>query len=83
MVLKFKRVAKNCEEPIVQTLFLFIILQGLIPNFETFGYYFVLNELRISKFVVGISPIIAGFFLFVGPLLYNKFLSNYEYTTMF
>ena len=83
MQLKFKRLYKNCEEPSVYSLFLYTFLQGLQPNVETFEYYFVLNELKISKFVVGIAPMITGFFVFVGPLFYNKLLSNYEYSTMF
>ena len=50
MKLRYNRVMKNLEEPIVRRVFLYLILHGFTPSFETFHYFWVLNCLHLSKF---------------------------------
>lgn len=45
MRLRWNRVLKNLEEPIVRRVFLYLLLVGFTPSFETFQYFFVLNTL--------------------------------------
>ena len=74
---------KNLEEPIVRRVFLYLILHGFTPSFETFHYFWVLNCLKLSKFTVAIAPIIAGAALVIAPSIFNKYLSVKSYPTTF
>ena len=83
MKLRYNRVMKNLEEPIVRRVFLYLILHGFTPSFETFHYFWVLNCLQLSKFIVAIAPILAGASLVIAPGIFNKFLSVKSYPTTF
>ena len=83
MRLRWNRVLKNLEEPIVRRVFLYMLLVGFTPSFDSFQYFFVLDILQISKFLVAIAPIIAGAALIIAPPLFNRFLSANSYPSTF
>lgn len=83
MRLRYNRVLKNLEEPIVRRVFLYLILVGFTPAFATFQYFFVLDTLHISKFTVAMAPIIGGAALIIAPPIFNRFLSANSYPSTF
>lgn len=54
-----------------------------MPQFPEFQYYFALSELEITKFSIGLITVYSGFFMFVKPFLYQKYLGQIEFRTLF
>jgi predicted membrane-bound mannosyltransferase len=60
-------------------LCLFMILQGFcMPTFMDFTYSFALNVQGISKFTIGIAPVMTGIGGVMVPFLFNKYLVKKE-----
>ena len=54
-----------------------------MPQFPDFQYYYALSELEITKFSIGLITVYIGFLMFVKPFLYQKYLGDTEFRTLF
>ena len=50
-----------------------------MPTFSSFSYYFLLDEVQLSKFMYSMLTLVAYVCLMAGSLMYNKFFSKSEY----
>ena len=84
-MLKFrlKTVKENLMEPTVYKFYLFLILQGFMPTFVDFNYYFAIEVLKISKFTIGFATVLMGIMIVVGPIFYQKYLRDSEFRSLF
>ena len=53
-----------------------------VPSFGDFNYYFIIEVLRISKFMLGLLTIVGFVTLLVGIALYTKYLEDKETRTL-
>ena len=69
--------------PIFHRVMIFLALTGLIPSFGTFGYYFMLDVVHISKFTYSLLGVLGFFCLMVGSATYQHTgLSRKEFRTL-
>lgn len=62
---------------------LYFLVTGLVsPSFGTFGYYFYLNVIGISKFAYAMLTVVGYAALLVGTLLYNKYFTEMEFRSL-
>ena len=84
----FKR---NCREIVeafqireFYSLVLYLIVGGLlVPSFSSFGYYFMLNVIKLSKFTYSMLTVLGFVGLLIGTQLFNKYLKEMEYRKLF
>ena len=67
------------KEPVVQKFYLFLILQGFMPDFSEFNYYFVLDVLKISKFDYSLSTVVSSVLGIAFPIIFHKMLNMWSY----
>jgi hypothetical protein len=86
----FKQVLKqNCSEvwtaikepPFHRTL-LYLALTCTIPSFGTFGYYFMLDVVQLSKQTIALLNVLGYISLFFGSALFNSCLAKKEFRTL-
>ena len=64
-------------------MILYLIIGGfLVPSFGSFGYYFMLDVVKISKFTYSMLTVLGFFCLFVGTLIYKRFFMEKEYKNL-
>ena len=55
-------------------MLLYLIIGGfLVPSFGSFGYYFMLDVVKISKFTYSMLTVLGFFCLFIGTMIYKKY----------
>jgi len=54
-----------------------------VPSFGAFGYYFLLDEVKLSKFTLAMLSVLGSVCLLFGSLMYNKCFRETEYRKMF
>lgn len=54
-----------------------------MPQFSEFDYYFAIDVLKISKSTIGLQVLYVGVFIFLMPLIYQKFFNQSEYCNFF
>lgn len=60
-------------------LVIFFIAKGVLqPSFEEFSYFFLLNEIKISKFIFSMLVLIGQVCHIIGALLYKAFCRNID-----
>jgi len=65
------------------SMILYIIIGGfLVPNFGSFGYYFMLDVVKISKFSYSMLTVLGFACLFVGTLIYKRWFHASEYKSL-
>lgn len=57
-------------------------LTGTIPSFGTFGYYFMLDVVKLSKFTIALLNVLGYISLLLGSILFNACLKKKEYSTL-
>jgi len=68
-----KDIGKAMMMPEIYLVILFFILNGVIsPDFGDFSYYFMLNEIRISKFQYSMLGTIGQFTSIFGTMFYEN-----------
>ena len=80
----FKR---NCREIVeaftvkeFRNVILYLVASGLlVPSFGTFGYYFMMNTVGISKFAYAMLTVLGYGCLLLGTQLFNKYFKDKEY----
>jgi hypothetical protein len=81
--MRWKTMKRGISVPLVKRFDGFLLLQGFMPDFGDFTYYFALDVLGISKFTMGMSTIIAGLAVFLAPVLYQKYCRNTQFPKLF
>ena len=65
------------------SMILYLIIGGfLVPNFGSFGYYFMLDVVKISKFTYSMLTVLGFVCLFCGTLIYKKYFMEKEYRNL-
>lgn len=61
----------------------YLLLLGLFtPSFGSFGYYFMLDVVKLSKFTVAMLGVIGFFCVIIGSLMFNTFFKQSEIRTL-
>ena len=61
-------------------MILYLIIGGfLVPNFGSFGYYFMLDVVKISKFTYSMLTVLGFFCLLIGTAIYKRYMRDKEY----
>lgn len=61
-------------------MIIYLVLGGLlVPSFGSFGYYFMLDVVKISKFTIAMLGVIGYICLMIGSSLYHQFFSKTEF----
>ena len=86
----FRDIQRNCLE--IQEAFrikefysmiLYLLIGGfLVPSFGGFGYYFMLDVVKISKFTYSMLTVLGFFCLAVGTLVYKNYMRDKEYRNL-
>jgi len=64
-------------------MILYIIIGGfLVPSFGSFGYYFMLDVVGISKFSYSMLTVLGFACLFLGTLIYKAYFRAAEYRSL-
>jgi len=64
-------------------MILFIVIGGfLVPSFGSFGYYFMLDVVKISKFTYSMLTVLGFMCLFIGTMIYRKYFTEKEYRNL-
>ena len=65
------------------SMILYLIVGGLlVPSFSSFGYYFMLDVVGISKFTYSMLTVLGFACLLVGTQLFNKYFKAWEYRSL-
>ena len=54
-----------------------------MPMFPEFQYFFTIEVLKISLFMIAIVPFFMGFGMIGFPLLYRNYCKDFEYRNVF
>ena len=61
-------------------MILYLVLGAItVPSFSSFSYYFMLDEVQLSKFTYSMLTVIAFFCLLLGSQIYNSCFKETEY----
>ena len=61
-------------------MILYLVIGGfLVPSFGSFGYYFMLDVVKISKFTYSMLTVLGFFCLFIGTMIYKRYLMDVEF----
>ena len=69
--------------PEIYCMILYLLLYGLVvPSFSSFGYFFMLDVVELSKFTYSMLTVLGFFCLLIGSALYTKYFKNYEFRSL-
>lgn len=68
----FKEIVEAIKDPIFYRVLIFLALTGTIPSFGTFGYYFMLDVVKLSKFTIALLNVLGYVSLMLGSALFNS-----------
>lgn len=80
---RFSKLCDNLKEDIVYKFLFFFIIQGFTPSFQLFNLYFVRQEMGITKSLIAFSSMLGGIVGFFCPIVFQSYLRNTEYKTLF
>ena len=64
-------------------MILYLLIGGfLVPSFGGFGYYFMLDVVKISKFTYSMLTVLGFFCLGIGTIVYKNFMRDKEYRNL-
>ena len=70
--------------PEFYNVIIYLLLSGLlVPNFDSFGYFFLLDVVEVSKFTYSMLTVLTYGCLLVGTVLYNAFFKESEFRSLF
>lgn len=83
----FKRNCREIKEAFkireFYSIIIYLIIGGLlVPSFGTFGYYFMLDVVGISKFAYAMLTVLGFVCLLIGTQLFNRCFKEKEYRNM-
>jgi hypothetical protein len=70
------------HEPVFRRVILFLLLNSLTPTFGSFGYYFMLDVVGVSKFTIGMLGVLGYTSLMAGSALYQCGCHKKEFRTL-
>ena len=85
-----QEVKRNCSEILeafqvreYYSVILYLILYGLVsPSFSSFGYFFMLDVVELSKFTYSMLTVLGFFCLLIGSALYTKYFKEKEFRNL-
>lgn len=73
-------IRQACAMPEYYRVILYLLLGAMTqPSFSSFGYYFLLDEVEVSKFMYSMLTVVAYFCLLIGSQMFNKCFIDTEY----
>ena len=64
-------------------MILYLLIGGfLVPSFGGFGYYFMLDVVKISKFTYSMLTVLGFFCLGIGTIVYKNYMRDKEYRNL-
>ena len=81
--MRWKTMKLGISVPLVKRFYGFLLLQGFMPDFGDFTYYFALDVLGLSKFTLGMSTLIAGVAVILGPIAYQHYCHSTQFPKLF
>jgi len=76
-------VRQACQLKEYYRVILYLVISALtVPSFSSFGYYFMLDEVKLSKFSYSMLGVLAFVCLLLGSQMYNKYFRETEYRKM-
>lgn len=77
-------IGEALKVPVFHRVLLFMLLNALlIPSFGSFGYYFMLDIVKISKFTIAMLGVLGFFCLLIGSSLYKVWFNKQEFRTLY
>ena len=71
------------QVPEYYSVILYLILTGIVvPSFSTFGYFFMLDVVELSKFTYSMLTVLGFFCLLIGSALYTKYFKEKEFRNL-
>ena len=65
------------------SVILYLVLYGLVsPSFGSFGYFFMLDVVELSKFTYSMLTVLGFFCLLIGSALYTKYFKEKEFRSL-
>ena len=62
------------------SIIVFLLLQAvLMPGFDSYGYFFMLDVVKISKFTYSMLTVLGFFCLLIGTAIYKRYMRDKEY----
>lgn len=81
--INMKQIGRAIMMPEIYLVIAFFVLNGVIsPDFGDFSYYFMLNEIQISKFQYSLLGTIGQFTSIFGTMFYENTLKDVEVRTV-
>lgn len=78
-----EEIKEAVKEPVFHRVLIFMLLNAvLIPSFGSFGYYFMLDVVKLSKFTIAMLGVLGYFCLLVGSSLYQYGFHKMEFRTL-
>ena len=76
----FKEIKMACQMPEYYRVILYLFMGAVTqPTFSTFGYYFLLDEVKVSKSMYAMLTVVGYICLLIGSQIFNKCLIDTEY----
>lgn len=67
-----KEIIQAIKIPVFHRVIIYLILGGiLMPSFGSFGYYFMLDVVKVSKFTIAMLGVVGYICLMIGSSLYH------------
>jgi len=64
-------------------MIIYLFLYGLcVPSFSSFGYFFMLDVVELSKFTYSMLTVLGFFCLLIGSALYTKYFKEKEFRNL-
>ena len=71
------------QVPEIYQVIMYLSLYGLVvPSFSSFGYFFMLDVVELSKFTYSMLTVLGFFCLLIGSALYTKYFKEKEFRTL-
>ena len=79
----FKEIGQAFQVKEYYSVILYLILTALVvPSFGTYGFFFMLDVVEISKFTYSMLTVLGFFCLLIGSTLYGKYCCNMEFRSL-
>ena len=79
----FQEIKEALKIPEFNRMLMYILLSGLlVPTFDSFQYFFLLDVVGISKFTFSMLTMLTFACFLVGTQLYNRFFKEKEYRNL-
>jgi len=81
--IRWTTMKQGLNESIVNKFYLFLMIQGTMPDFGDFIYFFAIDVMKITLFQIGLSTVVVGVLVIGCPILYQVYLQKTDYQKLF